>query len=73
MGSLGLSHGDGQGQVSIQNLPKLNEWIFPTQHHDRKHNQVCQRSLRVEKGNDLGEQVDRDREYPTKGMQYDAC
>ncbi|KAL8470631.1 hypothetical protein ACS0TY_033257 [Phlomoides rotata] len=73
MGNLGLSYGDGQSQVSIQNLPKLSEWIFPAQHHDKKHNQICQQSFRAEKGNDLGEQVDRDRKHPTKGMQYDAC
>ncbi|KAK4410469.1 hypothetical protein Sango_0119900 [Sesamum angolense] len=33
---LGLSHQDGQSQVSIQNLLQQGEWIIPVKLHDRK-------------------------------------
>ncbi|KAL8504023.1 hypothetical protein ACS0TY_022673 [Phlomoides rotata] len=44
---------------------QLSKWILPTQHYDRKQNQICQRRVRTKESNDLGKQVDRDREHPT--------
>ncbi|KAK4383735.1 putative enzymatic polyprotein [Sesamum angolense] len=36
LGSMGLSHRDGQSQVSIQDLLKQGEWIIPVKFHDGK-------------------------------------